>query len=176
VHVVFPGEPDGAEHCQRIEQQFGGRRDGHDGGARRGQLSLLRRFIDGAHRVPRCRRGQFAVDKQHRRFVLERLEGADELAELLPRAQVCGHRIHGPTQCSGRSACRQCDGDVPRRIVLDTVEHQRIRHMVVIEVQNPHVDGEVGAITCLDGSDGRLSDEPQRLVIVALRGHQDHTG
>ncbi len=174
---MFPGEPDGAEHRQRIEQQFGSRSDGHDGGSRGGQLALLRRFVDGAHRVPRCRRGQFAVDKQHRRFVLKRLEGADGLAELLPRAQVCGHRIHGPSQCSGRSACRQRDGDVPRRIVVDTVEHQRIRYVVAIEMQDPDVDGEVGAITRLDRRcDGRIDDEPQRLAIVALRGRQDHTG
>ena len=91
-----------------------------------GQPSLLRRFIDGAHRVPRCRRGQFAVDEQHRRFVLQRLEGADGLAELLPRAQVRGDRIHGPSQSSGGSACRQRDGNVPCCIVVDTVEHQAL--------------------------------------------------
>ena len=108
VHVVFPGVADRAEHQQRIERQIGTGGHRHHRGRRRGQPVLLERFVDRPHRVPGRRRGHLGVDQQHRGLVLQRLEGADRLAELFAGADVVHRHLdaasHGAAEAQAARA------------------------------------------------------------------------
>ena len=93
----------------------------------------------GADRVPRRRCGQFGVDQQRRRFVLQRLESADWSAELLTSADVLGRGVGATAHCSGGCARRQRHHNATGPLGRDSGYHRGVRHDVVGEFQaHPH--------------------------------------
>ena len=176
VHVVFPGETDGAEHRQGVEHQVRDRRDRDRRRPGRGEPVLVERFVRGTHRIPGRRGGQLAVDQQHGRAVLQRLEGADDLAELLPGAQVRGDRLDTPLRDAGRRAGHQTHHDACRAVGVDAGEHVGLVGAVVVESQDPHIADEVGAVRRFDRRGGLagVHRHPHHLAVAGAGGEQDH--
>ncbi len=173
VQVVFPGEADGAEHGERFEHQAGSRHHGHDRGRTRRQPVLvgIRRTGEGPRRIPGRGRGQRAVHQQHRRLVLQRLEGTDRLAELFPRTEMLGDGLHAPLGDARGDRGGERDGHGGDSVRIQSGQGRRERHRVIAQSQDAQIGGEVGATTRFDLSVSRIHHGPEQATGLVGEGN-----
>ncbi len=143
VQVVFPRVSDRPEHGQRVQREVGqrGHRDQRRPGG--GGLALRTRLTLGAHGVPGCRRGQFAVQVQRRRLVLQGLKRPDWLPELLSDLQV-GDGVLGtpPGDARGLGGHQRGGGAAHRRRV-EALDDRGTAGRVVSGMQRADVPGQI---------------------------------
>ena len=115
--VVLEGEADPAEHLDAVLGGRDGAVEADRPGDERGELLLGGLVGDGRGGVPRGRGHGLAGLEHLRAQVLDRLEGADLLAELLAHAGVLHRRVQAPPRDPRRLGGGQRDheGAQPRR-------------------------------------------------------------